>query len=301
MRALALLAVALGTCACVDRSVTLQPETMENAPAAQARAQLTALERESGGRLGVALRDPSGAVLLAYRGDERFATCSAFKTLLAARVLAGDTPLALDDRLDFSIADVEGHAPFTRSRAQQGWISVADAIEHIVTVSDNGATNLLLRSTGGPTALTAWVRTLGDDTIRLDRYELALNENAAGDPRDTSSPLAFGESYRVLANGTVLEPGARDRLLGWLQGATTGLKRLRAGLPADWRVGDKTGYCAAPGAVEINDVAVFSPDGRGWYTLVYFLDRPADAEQGDAIGVEVARIATDLIGARAPS
>ena len=97
---------------------------------------------------------------------------------------------------------------------------------------------------------------------RLDRRELALNENAAGDPRDTTSPLAFGETYRrVLSDETVLDAVGREQLAQWLEASETGLNRLRAGMPGDWRVGDKTGYCAAPGAVEINDVAIFDPAG----------------------------------------
>ena len=264
----------------------------------RARAQLEEIEKRSGGRLGVALIDPAGEVLLSHRGEERFAMCSTFKTLLAGMVLSGETGLEQEDRLTIDPAEVEGHAPFTRSRFEEGWMTVGDAAQNIVTVSDNGAANLLLDEVGGPRGLTEWIRALGDDVTRLDRRELALNENAADDPRDTTSPLAFGETYRrVLSDDTVLDASGRERLAQWLEASETGLNRLRAGMPGDWRVGDKTGYCAAPGAVEINDVAIFDPAGGGWYTLVFFLDRPREAGAfADALGAEVGAIAADLVG-----
>ena len=102
------------------------------------------MDRRSGGRLGVTLVDPDGRALFSHRGDERFAMCSTFKTLLAAKVLTGADGLKLDDRLTIDPAAVEGHAPFTRSRLDAGWMTVGEAAEHIVTVSDNAAANLLL-------------------------------------------------------------------------------------------------------------------------------------------------------------
>ena len=42
------------------------------------------------------------------------------------------------------------------------------------TLSDNTAGNLLLDSLGGPSALTSYVRTLGDNVTRQDRREPAL-------------------------------------------------------------------------------------------------------------------------------
>ncbi|GAB5349620.1 class A beta-lactamase [Alteriqipengyuania sp. 357] len=268
-----------------------------SASVADAQARITDIEKRSGGRLGVALRDPSGRVLLSHRGDERFAMCSTFKTLLAGMVLSGAADLDLDGRLTFDPAAIEGHAPYSRTRLEEGWMRVGAAAESIVTVSDNGAANLLLDQIGGPRGLTDWVRMLGDDVTRLDRYELALNENAAGDPRDTTSPLAFGETYRrLLSDKAVLDDTGRARLAKWLIDSSTGLQRVRAGLPAEWQAGDKTGYCAAPGAVEINDVAIFDPDGTGWYTLVFFLDRPREAGAfADALGAEIGSIAAEMI------
>ncbi|WP_137678953.1 class A beta-lactamase [Aurantiacibacter suaedae] len=289
--------IAAGGCFASASEVQSEASAPSAVAIAAAKARIIDIEKRSGGRLGVALVDPAGRFILSQRGDERFAMCSTFKTLLAARILSDPNGLQLDDRLTINPAAVEGHAPFTRSRLDEGWMTVGEAAEHIVTVSDNAAANLLLDQVGGPSGLTQWIRTLGDDVTRLDRRELELNENAAGDPRDTTAPLAFAETYRkVMHDDAILGAAQRDHLAGWLNASVTGLDRLRAGVPEGWRVGDKTWYCAEPGAVEINDIAVFDPDGSGWYTLAFMLDRPRETGAFvDELAAEVGAIAAELV------
>ena len=110
-----------------------------------------------------------------------------------------------------------------------------------MVISDNTAGNLLLANLGGPAGLTAFARSLGDQTTRLDRIEPELNEALPGDPRDTTSPAAMLENIRLFVLGNALSPASRRQLTVWLLGNKTGGTRLRARLPDGWRVGDKTG------------------------------------------------------------
>ena len=71
-------------------------------------------------------------------------------------------------------------------------------------------------------------------------------------------------TLRSLVLGDALSPASRARLTDWLVGCKTGDARLRAGVPAGWRVGDKTGG-GERGAT--NDIAVLWPPGehRSWF------------------------------------
>lgn len=223
-------------------------------------AELAALETRSGGRLGLYAVDTGTGSSVEWRADERFAMCSTFKWLLAAQLLrAVDEGTAqLEEPCAFGAADLLEYAPATRAHVEAGRLSLGELAEAAVTLSDNTAANLLLRRLGGPPALTAFVRHLGDPVTRLDRVEPDLNENAPGDPRDTTSPRAMAGSLRAALFGTGLAPSSRRQLLTWLRACRTGDRRLRAGLPGDWAVGDKTGT-GAHGAV--NDVAIAHPPG----------------------------------------
>ena len=142
-------------------------------------------------------------------------------------------------------------------------MSVSDLCAAVMEESDNGAANLLLGLVGGPAALTAHLRRLGDPTTRLDRTELALNSNLPGDVRDTSTPVAYVRTMRKVLLGKGLSAESQRRLETWMVDCKTGLARLRAGVPADWRAGDKTGTGTGEGDTSaVNDVAILRPPGR---------------------------------------
>ncbi|MDB5563689.1 MAG: Beta-lactamase [Tardiphaga sp.] len=221
-------------------------------------ATLKRLETESGGRLGVAMLDTATGAQIGQRADERFPMCSTFKALAVGAVLkrvdAGKENLAR--RIRFGKSDLVAYSPATEGRVGGSGMSVAELCEAAVTRSDNTAANLLLASLGGPAKVTAFVRALGDQVTRLDRIEPALNEGKDGDPRDTTTPNAMASDFRSLVTGHALSSGSRDQLIAWLVGNKTGDTRLRAGLPAGWRVGDKTGSGSHGTS---NDVAVIWP------------------------------------------
>jgi beta-lactamase class A len=81
---------------------------------------------------------------------------------------------------------------------------------------------------------------------------------------------------RTVLLGPTLTERSRERLIGWLVDATTGRRRIRAGLPPGWRAGDKTGN-GANGAA--NDVAIAWPPGRAPILVASYVSR---AEVGDA-------------------
>ena len=252
------------------------------------------IEEETGGRLGVALVDSKGALLLGFNRDERFAMCSTFKAPLAAAVLLGveGGKFGLEGEIPFSKADLLDHAPVVKKNLKRGRMSMGELAEAAVEVSDNSAANLLLPMLGGPEGLTAFMRAHGDTMSRLDRTEPALNENADGDPQDTTTPAAMaGLMGRLIFRDMKAE--SADTLRGWLNGSTTGDKRIKAGLPEGWTSGSKTGTCGTA----YNDVAVVKSPAGDEYILAVYLDRPTvDAKAAEAAIAETARAALDFVG-----
>lgn len=257
--------------------------------------QFARIEVASGGRLGVEVLDTGTGARAGHRNDERFPMCSTFKMLAAAatlaRVDAGKE--TLDRRVQVTTADLLSYAPAAKEHVGKG-MTIAELCDAAVTLSDNTAANLLLASLGGPAALTDFTRTLGDSVTRLDRIEPELNEAVAGDPRDTTSPTAMLADLNATVLGTALSAGSRERLTAWLVGCRTGDKRLRAGLPQGWRVGDKTGTGNNGTA---NDIAVIWPPQRAPLVLtVYLTGTPASAAERDATHAAVARAVAAALG-----
>ena len=215
-------------------------------PALAQRAPFTALtdyERDSGGHTGIYAKNLKTGAEVSWRAHERFVMCSSFKASLAACVLAGvDRGQArLDEQIAYGPSDLMEWAPVAKQNLEKGALSVADMCAAAVELSDNTCANALLARVGGPSALTAFWRSIGDTVSRLDHNEPELNRTPPGDPHDTTTPAAMAGNLRKFILGDALSPTSREHLTGWMLGCKTGDNRLRAGLPKDWRVGDKTG------------------------------------------------------------
>lgn len=251
---------------------------------------LSALQTRAGGKLGVFAQNTGSGDFISFNAESRFAMCSTFKVLLAAAVLARvDTgELSLDQTVAFSRRDLVPHAPVTSLRVAEGRMSVRDLLAATLEVSDNPAANLLLPLVGGPSGVTDFVRETGDLTTRLDRTEPELNSNLPGDLRDTTTPLAMGRTLRTLLLGRRLSVASKAHLSAWMVASTTGKRRLRAGLPDTWRVGDKTG-AGANGA--FNDVAIAWPTvGAPLILAVYLSGSGAPTDTLDAVHAVAARL-----------
>ncbi|MEZ7007532.1 class A beta-lactamase [Streptomyces sp. AD55] len=227
-------------------------------------ARLRELEERHAARLGVYAHDTATGRTVRYRADERFPLCSVFKTLAVAAVLRDldrDGEF-LGRNIRYTERDVTeaGHAPVTgEPRHLAAGMTVGALCSAAIRHSDNAAANLLLAELGGPPAVTRFCRSIGDGTTRLDRREPELNSAEPWRTTDTTSPEAVGRSYARLLLGTALGRGDRALLTGWLLANTTGDEKLRAGLPADWAVAEKTG---SGGYGTGHDVGVAWPPGR---------------------------------------
>ncbi|MGC4804347.1 class A beta-lactamase [Micromonospora sp. DT233] len=263
-RAVAALLVLAGLAACSPSTNSPGAPTEPTSPAASgaaptpvAQPDFTALEAEFDARLGVYAVDTGTGATVEHRADERFAYASTFKALAAAAVLAATTPAELDRVVRYTKADLVQYSPITERHAGQG-MPLRDLAEAAVRYSDNTAGNLLLARLGGPAGFARALRGLGDQVTNPVRIETDLNEATPGDERDTSSPRALATDLRAYVLGDALADDDRALLIGWLKTNTTGDGLVRAGVPAGWQVGDKTG---SGGYGSRNDIAVVWPPG----------------------------------------
>lgn len=260
---------------------------------------LAALERKVGGRLGVAVLDTSSGQMVGHRLDERFGMCSTFKMPLAASILreVDQGRLRHDQWVPFGPADTVPHAPVTQQHLQRGGMTVVALAEAAQTTSDNVAANLLLKRVGGPAGFTAILRSAGDTITRLDRFEPHMNHVKGPDARDTTTPAAMARTTERLLTSDWLSNASRELLIGWMVATTTGELRIRAGLPTNWRSGDKTGTGMAPGMPDkYNDVAIAWPPGKAPLVISAFYEtaRPHNKgmrDQDQAVLAEVGRLA----------
>ncbi|MCA6101365.1 MULTISPECIES: class A beta-lactamase [Bradyrhizobium] len=257
-------------------------------PAQRLQQEFARIELATSGRLGVAALDMETGLRASRRGDERFPMCSTFKALASAAVLhrvdRGES--SLDQRVQIEAKDILAYAPVTKAHVGSA-MTLSELCAAAITLSDNTAANLLLREIGGPAGFTSFFRTIGDNVSRLDRWEVELNEAVPGDQRDTTSPVAMLKDLQRVVLGDVLQTVSRQKLVDWMVANKTGDARLRAGVPRDWRVGDKTGTGERG---TYNDIGVFWPPGRKPIVVtVYLTGASAPMEKCNEVIANVAR------------
>lgn len=269
----------------------------ERLSAMSAHRQLEAIEKDLDGRLGVFALDTATGEQLAYRADERFAFCSTFKVIAASAILAKSVqmPGLLQQRIAYTKKDLVTYSPITEKHVGAG-MTVAELCAAALQYSDNTAANLLIANLGGTETVTAFARSIGDDAFRLDRWETELNSAIPGDLRDTTTPMAMGRSLNRLALGDGLKPEQRAQLCDWLLGNTTGAMRIKKALPADWKIGDKTGtgdYGTA------NDVGIVWPVGRAPVIVAIYTTRNVkNAEPRNDTIAAASRVVVDWLAGR---
>lgn len=253
--------------------------------------QIAALEKASGGRLGVAWIDTANNTQFLYRGAERFPLCSTAKVMAVAAILkkSETKPELLNEKIMIYPTDLVNYNPVTQKHVNHT-MRISELSAAALQYSDNAAMNIVTSQLGGTESVTAFARTLGDTTFRLDRTEPALNSAIPGDERDTTSPQAMAKSLQTLMLGNALGQSQRAQLITWMKGNTTGAQSIRAGVPAQWQVGDKTG---GGDYGTTNDIAVIWPEHRPPYILVIYFTQPEKgAAPRKAILAAVAKILT---------
>jgi beta-lactamase class A len=254
---------------------------------ALANKRLADIEAREGGRLGVFVRDTGAGATIEHSADERFPMCSTFKLLAAAAALKRVDQGAerLERTITYGPSDLLEYAPVAKAHVAEGGMTVADLCAAAIDWSDNTAGNLVLQSIGGPAGFTQFARSLGDEVTRLDRNEPTLNESLPGDERDTTSPRAMAGTMQKVLVRDALSDASRSQLQMWLIGDKVGDKRLRAGLPPSWRIGDKTG---TGDRGSTNAVAIIWPPGRApLIATVYYTGSSASVDARNAVHKEI--------------
>ena len=262
-------------------------------------AKFEQLELSLSGRIGVFAINTATGDYISYRADERFPVCSTFKALLAAAFLkrSEKMPDLLNQKIKYSSDDIVEYSPITEQHLEEG-MTISELCAASVQYSDNTAANLLMKELGGPEAVTAFARSIGNNEFRLDRWETELNTAIPGDARDTATPRSMAHSLLKLSLQDGLGDSQRQQLNEWLIGNTTGASRIRAGIPEGWLVGDKTGGGSYGTS---NDIAVIWPLNRAPVIIsIYTTQNDENAKPRNDVVASATRIVVDWINQSQP-
>ena len=247
--------------------------------------EIARLAAASKGVVGVAAVRLATGATVDFNADRRFKMASTFKVPVAAYALhlGEEGRIRLDEPLPVPREDMlEPGILFEHFRHPGASISTLNAIELSVTVSDNGATEVIYQRVGGPVAANAWLTARGHGDINLGTRTLKETFSpAAGAPANpeaealarTATPRAMVRFLADLHRGRLLSERNTSILLD-IMSRTAG-ERLSLFLPPGTKVQHKTGSLFGAQGMSINDVGFITlPDGTTLAIAVYIGDSP---------------------------
>ncbi len=239
-------------------------------------------EQQLNARIGMAVVNAQGEMMFGYRQDERFPLTSTFKVLACAALLdkLQQTGGSLDEHVTIKPSELLDYAPITKHYLAPATLSLRMLCAAAVSYSDNTAGNRILAYLGGPEAITHYMRRMGDEVTRLDRVEPTLNEATPGDARDTSSPAKMAAGLQKILTSSSLSPAYRETLTTWMREDKVGDALLRAALPKEWAIADKTGAGGHGSRAII--AAVYPPKQPPFYVAMYITQTTAPMKTADA-------------------
>ncbi|HSB29860.1 MAG TPA: class A beta-lactamase [Pyrinomonadaceae bacterium] len=267
-------------------------------------ATLRKLCDKSGGKVSVAVLHVESGKLTVVDASNELPLFSVYKLPLAIAVLKDieEGRLHLDQKVHVGPDDVvPGWRGNTRRWLKPIDLTIKQLLELSIVESDNTSSEKLLQLTGGPAAVTGRMRSLDlqQIDIRTTRKEYVAARSNPLTPQNTGSALGLVKLLSRLQVGELLQNSATELLLGLMERAKTGLRRLRGNLPPDTKVADKSGS-GDPNpqtnlASSTNDVGLITlPNARGHLAMVVLLhDSTLPDEQQEKLITDLARAAFD--------
>lgn len=179
---------------------------------------------------------------VSINGSQRFPLNSTVKAISCANVLSkvDNGSLSLNREMKVTEKNIESYSPVAKDYIGRPF-SLSQACKAATEYSDNTGANFSISSGGGPKGLTNFMRSIGDDITRSDRYEPDLTVNPESDLRDTTTPDAMSASIKKLLTGNVLSDKSKTQLKEWMIDNKVADNMLRASLPPGWKIADRSG------------------------------------------------------------
>lgn len=305
---------------------------------AQDDPNLPLLEREigrlavlSGGTVGVAAIHMESGRAVYYNGNELFPMASTYKVPIAVQIftMVDRGEVTLDRMIELEEGDLHpGSGTLSELFDDPGVIlSLHNLLELMLLISDNSATDIVLREAGGSGAVTARMHELGITGITVSRPTIELIGNYIGireippdgrltppefrnlssrvsseereraaeefdtDPRDTSTPEAMAALLHRLWKGEILSEESTELLLDIMHRCMTGEERIKGLLPPWAQVFHKTGTIGGT----TNDVGIIElPGDAGHVVIAIFVkESERDVERREFAIAHIARAIHD--------
>jgi len=265
---------------------------------AQLSSDIARIAAQAHGRVGVACSLPGKALDCNLHSADPFPMQSVYKLpiVMAALHAVEQGGLRLDQQIRFLPSDLispDQYSPLRDAHPHANVdVPVQELMRGAIVDSDGVASDVLMRTAGGPAAIDAYVRNLGIHGIHILDTEQTLGRDVKLEDRDSAEPRAMVALLRLLADHPPLSPEHTQLLLSWMTTTHTADHRIRALLPPGTVSADKTGTSGSGRNFTnaTNDVALITlPSGQRLAIAIFVADSAAPEAAREHVIAAIAR------------
>ncbi|HWE53524.1 MAG TPA: class A beta-lactamase [Bryobacteraceae bacterium] len=268
---------------------------------ADLKPQFDQIERDSRGSLGLCAVLVRTGETIEFHADKSFPMQSVYKFPIGMSVLSDvdQGRLKLDQPVKISAADLVPaslHSPIRDQHPGGTELPLREVLRFMVSESDGTASDVLLKLTGGPEKVTAYLRGLGIEDVTVATSEAEMAKDNRAQYRNRSTPHGMAQLFREFQNGRGLSATSRALLLEFMTKTDTGPMRLKGMLPAGTTVAHKTGTSGTVKGMTAatNDAGLITlPNGEKLAVAVFVSDSKGDTGQRERAIASATRIAWD--------
>jgi beta-lactamase class A len=268
---------------------------------AQLRTNINAIAATSAGKVGLSIRLLETGDTLSFRDTARYPMQSVFKFPIAVSVLraAEKGRLNLDDKILVTKKDLRKTVSALLEKYPNGnqRVSIREMLTDMVTLSDNNACDILMRTLSGPQKITADIHGVGVTDIMIVGDETQMNADWGLQYRNWSRPSAQVKLLKLLYQGKLLSTTNTQLLINLMEHTFVAPKRIRGLLPAGTIVAHRSGTSGTDEkslSPATNDVGMITlPNGKHLAIAIFLSDSYLHDDERDEIIAKMAKAAYD--------
>ena len=220
-------------------------------------SELKHIEQENDVTIGVYGMNTDNGKVYKHNADERFAFASTYKAI-ASGILLNNMPNGkLNKKIKINEQDIVAYSPVTEKYIGKT-MSLKSLVQASMLQSDNTANNKIINEIGGIEGFNNELKTLGDYISKPQRLEPDLNDYDPTKIADTTTPRAAATTLHKLLASKQMDKDNQALLKQVMIENETGDSLIKAGVPKEYTVGDKSGQALTYGTR--NDLAFIYTD-----------------------------------------
>jgi len=265
------------------------------------RVQIQEIAKDAKGTIGFAMLGIETRDTLSYNGRQRLPMQSVMKFPIAITVLhqIDEGTFTLDQKIHISKSDLPPTYSPLRDKFPEGDVdvSIKELLSYMVSLSDNDACDILLKTLGGTDVVDTYMHSFGIKQIAVKASEFEMAQ--AWDVQFTNwvQPKEMVRLLDIATKPNFLSKASHDELWKIMEATSTGPNQIKGLLPAGTIVAHKTGRSGTNDkgvSATTNDVGIITlPNGKHLAVAVFVTNSTLDLPARESIIARIAKVAYD--------